>query len=185
MPMIVKERVCKDCGAAFTSNRTRCRACYNAHNNALRFAPRDRICAKCGAAIFGKKNECRPCFNAYMRGHKSKLDPTLRILAMRIKLRCASRPDDAYGSRGRELTCSVDFDHLRRMWDQQAGRCAISGLPMDIRRGTLRSVSIDRIDSRLGYQPGNVQLVCKWANYAKHEYPNQDMLAIVAEIRAT
>jgi len=47
---------------------------------------------------------------------------------------------------------------------------------------SLKTVSVDRIDSSKGYVPGNVQLVCKWVNLAKQDYSNEDMLAVLKEV---
>lgn len=60
---------------------------------------------------------------------------------------------------------------LEVLWSQQKGRCAITGVPMEHVMGkgpTQRNVSIDRIDSNVGYIPDNVQLVCKIVNLMKH-----------------
>ena len=58
-----------------------------------------------------------------------------------------------------------------QMWDRQEGRCAITGIPMTHRWGDnppYTNVSVDRIDSNIGYVRENVQLVCKAVNLMKH-----------------
>jgi hypothetical protein len=54
---------------------------------------------------------------------------------------------------------------------------------MDHVFNSLKTVSVDRIDSSEGYVPNNVQLVCKWVNLAKQDHTNADMLAIIEELR--
>jgi hypothetical protein len=45
------------------------------------------------------------------------------------------------------------------LWDEQAGLCHYTGLPMKLSRdNTKSSVSIDRLDSNKGYVEGNVVL---------------------------
>lgn len=45
----------------------------------------------------------------------------------------------------------------------------------------LRSVSIDRKDSSLGYTESNVQLVCRWVNLAKGRFSDIDIRAVLDE----
>jgi len=67
--------------------------------------------------------------------------------------------------------CSIDIDHLCTLWDRQNGLCAITGwtMTMQLENGVVpTNTSIDRIDSNIGYVFGNVQLVCRCVNIAKH-----------------
>ncbi len=66
-----------------------------------------------------------------------------------------------------ELTALVNS-----LWDEQNGRCALTGQPFDLRTdedGGLQEdrISLDRIDNSLGYATGNVQLVTQFANRAR------------------
>jgi len=68
----------------------------------------------------------------------------------------------------------ISLDALVALWDYQKGRCALSGWQMTttLGKGIMHTnCSIDRIDSRRGYEPGNVQLVCRAANIAKSDMP--------------
>ena len=47
----------------------------------------------------------------------------------------------------------------------------------------LKSVSIDRIDSNLGYIKGNIQLVCMGYNLMKRNFPDEDGRNFIKEIR--
>ncbi len=72
------------------------------------------------------------------------------------------------GKCGRKLGGSC----LRELWEKQQGRCAITGVQMTHTRGAGRvmtNASLDRIDSRSGYEPGNLQLVCFIVNVMKQE----------------
>ena len=77
----------------------------------------------------------------------------------------------------------IDVDFLMGLWESQGGLCALSGLGMVHKLGSLSAISIDRIDSDKGYVPGNVQLVCQWANKAKGSHPNEDMVEIIRGLR--
>lgn len=54
----------------------------------------------------------------------------------------------------------VNIDFLRRMWDRQDGRCAVTGVAMTDGDG-MKSVIIDKIDVNKGYSSDNIHLVCK------------------------
>ena len=77
----------------------------------------------------------------------------------------------------RKEKISVAF--LAGMYAKQNGRCAISGVTMtsEIGRGTVSTnISIDRIDSSVGYEPENVQLVCRIVNIMKTSLPLGEFL---------
>lgn len=46
----------------------------------------------------------------------------------------------------------------------------------------LRSVSIDRIDNSKGYIRGNIQLVCRFINFAKNNLPGRTSPSIVPRV---
>lgn len=60
----------------------------------------------------------------------------------------------------------------------QEGRCAVTSLAFnDIKPQGLRIrpwlPSLDRIDSRQGYQPGNLRIVCGFVNVALNGFGNE------------
>lgn len=70
----------------------------------------------------------------------------------------------------------IDLNYLVSLWDQQNGICAISGKNMSHKFNDLFGVSIDRINSSLGYVEGNIQLICLGINFAKNSFSNEDMI---------
>lgn len=78
---------------------------------------------------------------------------------------------------------TITEDEIVAFWDSQSGLCAISGMPMLYRFNDPRTVSIDRIDSDLGYIPGNVQLVCRWVNLAKNNFTDVDIQKVLSEFK--
>lgn len=79
-----------------------------------------------------------------------------------------------YRSKKSGIDHSIDCKFLRNLFEEQSGKCALSGFEMTIqgKRGTndyWHSVSLDRIDSSGGYTPDNVQLVCTGVNYMKKD----------------
>ncbi len=67
---------------------------------------------------------------------------------------------------------AIVVDHFR----ENKGRCALTGLPFDLRKvGTGQAQrpfapSVDRIDSTGGYTRDNVRLVCQVVNFALNRY---------------
>lgn len=95
---------------------------------------------------------------------RGTLDGKLISLITQSKYRCKTSRKEH----------TIDTHYLRGLYYGQEGRCALSGITMTIsgERGTPNywfSISLDRIDSSLGYIDGNVQLVCTGVNYMKKD----------------
>lgn len=80
-------------------------------------------------------------------------------------------------ARAKRLGREFDFpmSEFVTLWEASKGRCALTGIKFDVgnapgyrRRPWVPSV--DRIDSKLGYIPGNVRLICCAMNTALSEY---------------
>lgn len=69
---------------------------------------------------------------------------------------------------GRENAGRYDLSKtwLVNLWLAQEGRCAYSGIVLDIRKGAPWSASLERIDNNNGYVSGNVAIVCLEFNTA-------------------
>lgn len=78
-----------------------------------------------------------------------------------------------------EKSC-VTMATLMVLWARQRGLCAVTGLPLTYVKGSgagaPTNVSLDRIDSALGYVDGNVRLVCKVVNYMKNVLTDKEMV---------
>lgn len=69
---------------------------------------------------------------------------------------------------------------------KQEGRCALTGLKLllDNESGDDQCrYSLDRIDSSRHYEPGNLQVVCKFVNQWKGAMENEEFKRLVAKIR--
>ena len=88
-----------------------------------------------------------------------------------------------YAAKKRGLAFEIDIDKVMQIWEEQRGRCALSGVLMQAakdgkgRRGKDLNVSLDRIDQEKGYlySPRNVQLVCLRVNFMKHTMEESDL----------
>lgn len=70
----------------------------------------------------------------------------------------------------RKLPLTVDAAYCWSLFLSQDGRCALSGVPICF---ASKTASLDRIDSRLGYVPGNLQWVHKIINRMKADLPDE------------
>lgn len=128
-----------------------------------------KVCLKCGISIESPKRKfCCPSHknqynhnviyrHKYTNAYRSK-SPKNYIRHLRSYYK-------------RHETLSLDF--LVTLFETQQGRCAISGVPMTHKYGEGKcetNISIDRIDSSIGYTEENTQLVCARVNMMKQEY---------------
>ena len=76
--------------------------------------------------------------------------------------------------------------YLMELWSVQRGLCAVTGRPMtwgrvareDVKsQGYGSAVGIDRIDPKVGYVRGNLQLVCSQVNYMRGGLSEEDFTA--------
>jgi hypothetical protein len=79
-----------------------------------------------------------------------------------------------------------DFEkYLAQLHEAQAGLCALSGLPLQAcEKGNLYSMSPDRIDSNGHYEPGNLQMVCRFINLWKSDTDNEQFKQLLDAVRA-
>jgi hypothetical protein len=82
------------------------------------------------------------------------------------------------GSKGRlPIEFSISIEYAWELFEKQGQKCALSNLPIwftsvDTPRNS-KTASLDRIDSSLGYIPGNVQWVHKDINKMKNSFDQQ------------
>lgn len=94
---------------------------------------------------------------SYIPRHSRKIDSKLRNLFVKARAR-----------KNKEF--NILEDSLIELWDKQQGLCAYTKLPMLATSNQFNTVSLDRIDSNIGYVVGNIQLVCTAVNKMKQEY---------------
>ncbi len=87
-------------------------------------------------------------------------------------------------ARNRPQHTDLDLCYLRDLWASQRGRCALSGIPLELPRNTLEwerrvrdpwKPSLDRIDSSRGYIRGNVRYVAMIGNLAKQRFTDDEL----------
>jgi hypothetical protein len=79
---------------------------------------------------------------------------------------------------------NLTSEYLWNLFVLQSEKCALSGidltLPENYRPGWVRkhNLSLDRIDSSLGYIVGNVQWVCKDVNFMKQQLSEEHFISM-------
>lgn len=164
----------------------------------------------CKAGKFGRRSKCIQCMAEYyktyfkrpnriQKGRDSasafygRLTPGQKVTMMaRIRTRRQNDPTHALskslrrGLERRPTDNPAKLSDLLAMWEAQQGRCAVSGIPMTWGKGNFypTSISIDRIDSNIGYTTENIRLVCYAVNAFKGRWTDEHMFMIALGIVA-
>lgn len=148
---------------------------------------RQLVCPHCSTSFkttHSHKKYCSPfCQLKYSQAaewDKKKSHPRSRCLqlAQMAKNRAKSK----------NLRYDIDGEFLFNIWKEQDGKCAISGIPFDLRRPEefnwtrYDAPSLDRIDSDRGYEKDNVRLVCYQINAALQDYGLEHFLMLCKTI---
>lgn len=88
----------------------------------------------------------------------------------------------SYGARERGIHIGIDWQFAKDLLNNQGWMCSLSGVPITLPkswkdyRENGKTASLDRIDSSLGYIPGNVQWVHKSINQMKWDFPQSEFI---------
>lgn len=161
-----------------------------------------RICSKCGcdkplASFYtsGKKVDgstkyaswCSSCVKTKMASYHKRTwgKEKLHYTAFKRTKDYKSYLSYLLSKAKRRGECSIDLSYLCSLWESQAGKCAITGWQMTMRLAdgvVSTNASIDRIDSSIGYKEGNIQLVCRCANVAKHDLTMDEFVMLCRSV---
>lgn len=138
---------------------------------------------KCASYAIGRKYICKSCEAAANRrsraANKSWVDQqqelrqTLSGCLRSVFQSAKSR------AKNKSLSFTMTKENLIALYENQKGTCAVTGLRMSFETGVRMhhnpfKVSLDRIDSGLGYDVGNIQLVCGAVNRAKTDHSMEE-----------
>jgi hypothetical protein len=136
---------------------TRCKECMSRKSAAYRARPgvqeeRNRVTA---AWVSANKDR------VLAREAKRRLDKRAQCLVANARTRAKKR--------GIHFDLDGAVDDIQARID--ADRCELTGTPFDLSPGRkFNSPSIDRIDPKLGYIPGNIRVVCHAMNAAMGDW---------------
>jgi hypothetical protein len=78
----------------------------------------------------------------------------------------------------RNLAFEIDHSFLLTLWENQEGKCSVTGVMLTTKKGTGRNptnASLDRIIPKNGYIPENVRLACYRVNEMKSDGTDSDL----------
>lgn len=134
--------------------------------NTFRGTPKaQRYSSRCKVYAADYAKEWRQRNPGYRKPHR-KQTPEQQLLHSFIR----SRLSDA---KSRSDNVTLTFDGLLAIW---TGRCAISGLPINMTKGSLDVGSLDQVVAGAGYTPGNVQWVSWRVNRAKGDQTQEQFI---------
>jgi len=169
---------CRDCGCErgskpFKKGKNWCVECCSKYNEQYRLENKEKIQLK-----FRKwKDNNQDYYRKQVRENAEKdMFNWLRCRIGSIK-RVKLSMEKGYSRcmNPARLDIQIDHEHLMELYKKQYGKCVITGLEMTHKHDCHFAASIDRVDSDLGYVPGNVQLVCQAVNLAKRHHSNESI----------
>lgn len=88
------------------------------------------------------------------------------------------------GARNRKIDYKIKEIDIRNQFEKQNGKCFYTGLTMLIAWKTANpyQVSLDRVDSSLGYTVDNIVLCCQAINFAKSDYSKDVFMDFLTDI---
>jgi hypothetical protein len=81
----------------------------------------------------------------------------------------------------------LDKDYLKKIWEEQEGRCALTGMEFDLRdldtgRPNPDGPSLDKINPAEGYVRGNVRFITYQANWCRSDYGDEALIAFAKRL---
>ena len=86
------------------------------------------------------------------------------------------------GATQREIPFNITIQQAWDLYLKQDKKCVLTGREIGFENARNNSASLDRIDSKLGYELSNIQWVHKDVNFAKQSLNNQDFLKLCEEV---
>lgn len=85
-------------------------------------------------------------------------------------------------ARVRNLPFEIGIEYAYKLFEEQGGRCALSGMPIVLGKPGVKTASLDRKDSRQGYIVGNVQWLHKDVNTCKMDMNDDEFVELCGKI---
>ena len=124
----------------------------------------------------GLRNQCKSCRSAYSKNLRSIKNSTIEGRAKEF-LRHAKE-----SAIRRKQHFELNILDIIDCWNRQTQICAYSGRKMTLESGKLNTVSIERIDSKIGYTKDNTILVCNAVNRMKSDFELASFISLCKDI---
>jgi len=119
---------------------------------------------------------CKDCCKARNIISREKQNSTIEGRA-KVFLRNAKN-----SAKKRNQVFDLTIEDVAESWHQQHQICAYSGREMTLEHGHLNTVSIERIDSNIGYTKENTILVCQAINRMKSDFAYEDFFELCRDV---
>ena len=124
----------------------------------------------------GYHSWCKQCCKKGNQKSRVKVNSTIEGRA-KVFLQNAKK-----SARSRQNEFELDILDVVEMWNQQSQICAYSGKVMTLEHGKLNTVSIERIDSNIGYTKSNTILVCNAINRMKSNFAFEEFFEMCKSV---
>ena len=147
-----------------------------------------KTCNKCGETkpltqFFKEKqnkdslrNQCKTCRSSYSKKLRDKNNSTIEGRALEF-LRHAKE-----SSVRRKQVFELEVKDIVSCWHNQLQICAYSGRQMTLENAKPNTVSIERIDSNIGYTKENTILICHAVNRMKSNFELSEFVGFCKDI---
>jgi hypothetical protein len=172
-----KDYICKDCHSKvrgkIQQKDKNYRGCYNCKQNKKIEDFVKKTKNKSGYSYL-----CKLCKSTQKKQLAQRKKPKIPDWVIRLRKNISKRKK-RYGE---EI---ISSDYLISLYNKQNGKCYYSGIDLDVNESkmkTLKQISLDRLDSALGYIIDNVVLCCYGLNLCKSDFELEEFELFLKEI---
>jgi len=80
-----------------------------------------------------------------------------------------------------EIVFELTLEMIVGKYEKQGGKCKVSNIQLELRNNLWNSLSLDRVNSKIGYTDENTVLVTKFLNNSKNIYSMDEYEGILKE----
>jgi hypothetical protein len=132
----------------------------------------------------GKSTRCKRCGNkVYI--DESGMAKVNSIILSKYNQTIQGLPTRKHRGRKSELTFNISVEYLNNLYEEQNHICALSGISLEPDLNLTmqqQNISIDRINSNIGYEEGNIQWVDKRINMMKGSLSNEEFIELCIKV---
>lgn len=128
----------------------------------------------------GTSTRCKKCGNKSFIENDGSINTNAIILSKYYQT-LQGLPTRRHRGNKSELTFNITVKHLNDLYESQGHKCALSGISLEPDLSLTvqqQNMSIDRIDSNIGYEVGNVEWVDKRINMMKGSLSNEEFIRL-------
>jgi hypothetical protein len=124
---------------------------------------------------FNENKMCKACSNSIPENnsHKGWIKDVLRLSFARKY---------EFNALLRDISWDLSYEYLADLLIEQDFKCALTGWDIDAMSVGGNTASLDRVDSLIGYEVGNVQWVHKMVNMCKQQYSQERFIYMCSAV---